>query len=112
MDKVIKNKKRKKKNNIFVTGLTTQPLQYGWICPKCGAVLSPWTCSCPRCSPIDVTPRVTWTDTDPFLRPTTVAPYTTYTNDTGTDKPITKWSFPTSSATTVKSKSQMEELGW
>lgn len=28
---------------------------YGWICPKCGAVLSPSTKECPYCTPYKVT---------------------------------------------------------
>lgn len=28
---------------------------YGWICPKCGAVLSPSTNECPYCTPYKVT---------------------------------------------------------
>lgn len=27
---------------------------YGWICPKCGAVLSPSTTECPHCTPYKV----------------------------------------------------------
>ncbi len=26
------------------------PINYGWICPKCGSVYSPTTSCCPRCS--------------------------------------------------------------
>ena len=25
--------------------------QQGWVCPRCGAVLSPWTMECPHCRP-------------------------------------------------------------
>ena len=27
------------------------PQQYGWVCPKCGAVMSPSQNTCPYCSP-------------------------------------------------------------
>ena len=30
-------------------------INYGWICPKCGAVLSPSTKECPHCTPYTVT---------------------------------------------------------
>ncbi len=29
---------------------TPSPLNYGWICPKCGRVLAPHVNSCPHCS--------------------------------------------------------------
>ena len=29
---------------------TPNPLNYGWICPKCGRVLAPHVNSCPHCS--------------------------------------------------------------
>lgn len=34
-------------NSVTVTN-------YGWICPKCGAVLSPSTTECPHCTPYKV----------------------------------------------------------
>ena len=35
----------------------------GWICPKCGRALSPWTTTCPYCTtnPVPVRrPVITW----------------------------------------------------
>lgn len=41
---------------------TITPFQYGWICPKCGAVMAPNQTSCTFCVPvIDVTPTITCT---------------------------------------------------
>ena len=33
--------------------------RYGWICPKCGGVMSPYESTCPFCSP--VSKEITWT---------------------------------------------------
>ena len=51
------------KNTIDVNGIGTignfvpdySVTNYGWICPKCGAVLSPSTKECPYCTPYKVT---------------------------------------------------------
>ena len=44
---------------FFQPGVVQQPdisvINYGWICPKCGAVLSPFTQQCPHCTPYKVT---------------------------------------------------------
>lgn len=51
------------KNKIDINGIGTigkfvpdyAVTNYGWICPKCGAVLSPSTTECPYCTPYKAT---------------------------------------------------------
>lgn len=41
------------------------PIQYGWRCPSCGAVMAPWQSSCINCSGTyqpSCTPMITWGD--------------------------------------------------
>lgn len=32
-------------------GMDVRPIQYGWVCPKCGCVNAPWVSSCPCATP-------------------------------------------------------------
>lgn len=36
--------------NSLVNEPNNKPMLFGWVCPKCGAVLSPWTDCCPNCT--------------------------------------------------------------
>ena len=42
-------------NPTFISMPYSEPkiYQQGWICPKCGAVMSPTTNECPHCRPKD-----------------------------------------------------------
>jgi hypothetical protein len=41
------------------------PIQYGWKCPSCGAIMAPWQNSCINCigTQITATPSITWQST-------------------------------------------------
>ena len=42
------------------------PQQYGWICPKCGAVMSPWFHTCVNCLGSTSTNITSCASTSPF----------------------------------------------
>ena len=44
-----------KQNSPFISMPYSEPkiYQQGWVCPKCGAVMSPTTNECPHCRPKD-----------------------------------------------------------
>jgi len=46
------------------------PRQYGWICPTCGRVYSPWTHKCDECGG----PTITTTNIDWVKSPSTTIP--------------------------------------
>jgi uncharacterized OB-fold protein len=54
-------------NNTTATSksytIGNQPVQYGWKCPSCGAVMAPWQSSCINCfgmQQITVTTKPSW----------------------------------------------------
>lgn len=50
-----------------------EPMQYGWICPKCGTVWAPWQQCCASCLTGN-TATVTTTNTPTGEPPVTVCP--------------------------------------
>lgn len=42
------------------------PIQQGWICPKCGAVMAPWMGYCINCKPIQAGTN-NWKDINPLI---------------------------------------------
>ena len=48
------------------------PIQYGWKCPSCGAVMAPWQNSCINCSGTyqpSCSPSITWGDSTKTSEP-------------------------------------------
>lgn len=88
------------------------PIQYGWKCPSCGAVMAPWQNSCvnccgsyePRC-----VPQVTWSpsvDPNPWWKQVTCN-VTSKSGDTTT----TAWNSADTTPTSNSLKSAMKSHG-
>lgn len=63
-----------------------KPVQEGWRCPQCGAVMSPWTSFCVNCRGNTITPSVfTTTSSDKYDITQVHAPYTELTAQNQSD---------------------------
>ena len=61
-DEEIEEVKKELKNSKLKVE-TVPPMQYGWICPKCGRANAPWVASC-MCNGTTFKKIDTWTETD------------------------------------------------
>jgi len=89
----------------------SSPIQYGWKCPSCGAIMAPWQNSCVNCigTQITATPTITWDSTEvpkPWW-------WNQVTCDTGKSKETitTTWSSANTTPTSNSLKSAMKSHG-